>query len=170
MSIVASTVVNFGAGANSTDLVVLEFDELLNVDAAGEQKTQFAPGDSIYFRIHHAPTLRVGAMAATSGQVVVQGKVSRERSEQLLWETVSDSHELACIPAGGLDATWHGNSGSGLRKAVPRSALITGGVMPAVATVTYRAEFSLYKLLTPSVQLAEGESWPITIVAYMEAA
>lgn len=169
MSIVASTVVNFGAGADSTDFVLIEFDTELNVDAAGEQKNQWSPGDAIWFVLQHAATLRVDRVAATAGQVVNQGKVTRSRLQQLLWQAAGDNHDLEAIPASGLGARWYGNEATGLRKSGSRSAIVSGGIFPAIADVSYLSDVQLYKLLTPSVTLADGETWPITIVAYMEA-
>lgn len=38
MSVAASLVVTFGDGVDSSDLVVMEFDAAMNLDAAGEEK------------------------------------------------------------------------------------------------------------------------------------
>lgn len=169
MSVAASLVVTFGDGVDSNDLVVMEFDKIMNVDAAGEEKTQFSPGDEVYFLIHHASILRIGSVKATSGMVVAQGRVTRAREQQLLWTAVEEEQELSCIPSTGLTAVWYGNAATGLKKNGLRTATISGGVLPALSLVSYSAGFSLYKIITPLVDLAEGESWPITIVAEMEA-
>ena len=169
MSVAASLVVTFGDGANAGDLVVMEFDKIMNVDAAGEEKTQFSPGDEVFFIIHHASTLRVGSVKATSGMIVAQGRVTRAREQQLLWTAIDEEQELSCIPSSGLTAVWYGNVATGLKKSGLRTVTISGGVLPALSLVGYSASFAMYKLITPLVELGADESWPITIVAEMEA-
>lgn len=169
MSIAASLVVTFGEGANDTDLVAMEFDKTMNIDAAGEEKSQFSPGDEVFFLIHHAPTLRIGRVMATSGMTVAQGEVSYAREQQLLWVSAEEEQDLSYIAASGVTATWYGNEATGLKKSGIRTVTISGGVLPALSLVRHLAVFKLYKLITPLVELAENESWPITIVAEMEA-
>ncbi len=169
MSVAASLVVTFGDGADSSDLVVMEFDKIMNVDAVSEEKTQFAPGDEVFFLIHHASTLRIGSVKATAGMVVSQGRVTRAREQQLLWTAVDEEQELSCIPSSALTAVWYGNEATGFKKSGFRAVTISGGVLPALSLVSYSAVFAMYKIITPFVELAEGESWPITIVAEMEA-
>lgn len=167
MSIVASLIVTFGSGADSSALVKMEFDKVMNVDAAGEEKNSFSPGDEIFFLVHHDSTVQVDRIKATSGMVVDQGPVNRDRTQELLFRAITDTHELDYILAGGITAKWYGNEGTGLKKSGNRTVLITGGVMPAQVAVSYSVAMRLYKLVTPAVELAEDESWPITIVAYV---
>lgn len=169
MGVVASIKVTFGEGAEgASDSVVMEFDDVLNVDSAGEEITQWQPGDIIYFRIQHPPTVRLDSVKPTDGQVVGQGAVPRERVDRQLWTDLDDKQELGCIPDGGLTPKWYGNECSGLRKSGDKSVLVSSGVLPAQCDVTYSAGFNLYKLITRFVELGQDETWPVTIVAHFE--
>ncbi len=169
MSVVAALVIQFGEGADSSALVKMEWDEVLNVDAAGEGKSSFAPGDPAYFFIHHAPTLRIGRVAVTHGQIVKQAMITRTRKQELDFVEVTDGVELEYLPAGPLTTKWCGNAGVGLKRTV-RKMGISGGDLPALAQVSYPIAAQGYKVITPEVALAEGESYPIKVYAWMEAA
>ena len=170
MSVAASLVVRFGEGADSTELVAMEFDAAMNLDAAGEEKREFSPGDPVFFLVHHAPTLRIGQVKASCGMVVAQGAVSREKEQQLLWTAAGEEQELSYVPASAVTPLWYGNVAAGLRKTGLRTMTVSGGLLPALSLVRHAVTFHLYKLLTPPVELGEGEEWPITIVAWMEEA
>lgn len=170
MSIAASLVVRFGAGADSSALVKMEWDDKLNVDAAGKVVSNVYPGDSRFLFIHHdASKLRIGRVLATHGQIVRQTGITRARKQQLLFAEATDSHELDYIPTGSPAARWFGNTAAGLKRA-DRLMSITGGQLPALAELSYTIAAQGFKLITPVVEVAEGESYPITIVAWMEAA
>lgn len=170
MSVVASLVVSFGDGADSSANVVIEPDAELNKDSEGNERTTFYANDVFNFRIHHDPTVRIAEVKATHGMVQKGGEALRSIIQQSLFSILSDSHELSCIPSGGLSAKWYGNVAVGLKKSGARGVIISGGELPALCDVSYSAPFKLYRLHTPAVSLKEGESYPITIVAHMEAA
>ncbi len=164
--VLASLVVSFGEGANSDALVMLELDPEMN-----EEKTSFAPGDEIFFRLHHDTSVRLSKKpVATHGHIDEQGAGNRVIEQQLLWTDHEDTHELSYIPFAGLSWGEYGNQVTDMRKSGSRTAIIEGGVMPALTLVQYSADFLLFRLISPLVELAEDESYPITIVAYMEAA
>ena len=54
----ATIVVEFGTGADSSAFVAVELDDHLNKDADGETKTQFNPGDQVWFWVQHDASLR----------------------------------------------------------------------------------------------------------------
>lgn len=165
IEVAESLIVKFGGGADTAALVKLELDGELN-----EGKTSFAPLDIINFRLHHDTSVQLFKMGATDGQVVSQGSGSRAVREELLFAEADDSHELEYLPAAPVGHGWFGNEADGLKRSGQREIVICGGELPALALVEYDVEFSLFKLLAPDVELAEDESYPITIVAYMEAA
>ena len=159
-----SLVVKFGGGADASDLAKLELDDLLN-----EDKTSFAPGDTIYLRLHHDSSVQLNQLLSTDGMVSSEGSGSRDIEEQLLFAEAEDSHELGYVVEGALAFGYYGRQATGLKRTGQRQVIITGGDLPSLALVQYTASFSLFKLLAPDVELEEDESYPITIVAYMEA-
>ncbi len=163
--VVASLLVKFGSDAGSDALVILELDGDMN----GE-KTSFAPGDEIFFRLHHDSSVQLDKIAATHGQITGQGTGPRSIEQYLLFGESDDTHDLSNIPLGSLSELWLGNQATGLRKSGSRTVSITGGVLPALGRITYSASFSLFRLLAPDVDLATDESYQLVIVAYMGAA
>ncbi len=172
MSVVASFQVTFGEGADSSALVKYEFDKKLNIDAAGEEVTQFSPGDNIFFLIHFdSSKLRIGNVRATHyGQIVKQNIVPRIRSQMLFFSAATDTVELDYIPSAEPEATWYGNVASQLKMIAQRQMGISGGELPAKCQVEYPVLFQGYKFISPELELAEGDSWPIDIEIIMEAA
>lgn len=164
IEVAESLIVKFGAGANTDGLVKLELDEKLN-----EGKTSFAPGDIINIRLQHDASLQLEKMLATDGMILSQGVGSRDLEEQLLFVEASDTHDLGYLVSGGLSVDYFGRQAEGLRRVGNRLVTITGGDLPSLALVKYSAVFSLFKLLAPTVELADDESYPVTIVAYMGA-
>lgn len=169
MSIETSIIIDFGETvAGSGALAKMELDGAMNLDAAGQEKTSFAPGDTIHFLIHYESTLRLTRVAATSGQIAAQPDVTRQRSEELLFVDADATNELSYNPAGPVAAQWYGNEAIGLKKTETRVMQISGGALPALCNATYTVNFTAYKLVTAPRDLAEGETYPIRIVAWLE--
>ena len=61
----ATVVVQFGQGANSSALVVVELDGEVNRTADGEEQTQFFPGDRPVWLVHHDASVRIGSVACS---------------------------------------------------------------------------------------------------------
>ena len=161
--------VSFGSSARAGHgLVKLELDAKMNVDSAGKEVSSFAPGDNIYFRLHHDDTVQLARMAATHGDIDAQGTGTRPIEEELLWVEEADEHELSYVPFGGVSGFWFGNEGTGLKKSDTRRVIVTGGVFPALGLVSYVADFLLYRLVAPDVELGPDDTWPVRIVGYME--
>jgi len=163
IEVAASTVVSFGSAGASGALVVFELDEAMN-----DGKTSFAPEDEVFLRLHHETSVQLERIAATHGQIDFQGAGYRSIEQQLLWEDAETEHELSYVPNGGLAAIYYGNEASSLKKSGDRMAVISGGVFPALSLVSYSSGFSLFRLITPKIVLAENEIYPISVVAYME--
>lgn len=168
MSTIGGTlVVEFGENADSSAFVVVQLDDTLNVDAGGQTVSTFSPGQSAYFWVQHAPSLRIGAVTATSGVIAADGLARRSRTQELTWTSL-ESQELECIPAGAPVLSWVGAQGSGFALN-GRTATVTGNV-PCTCEATYPIDVHLYHLVPPTLNLAAGETYRIVIVVYMEAA
>ena len=159
-------VVQFGSGADSSALVKVELDGVVNLDAESNEKTQFYPGDQPVFLVHHDATLRLDHIETSSGMVQDLGTVTRERQQQISCSN-TDSQELEYLPASPPAITWYGNDGA--LQITGRSVLPTG-TLPAIATLTLQATFRQFRLIPPPLTLAEGDEWPILVVIHMEAA
>lgn len=170
MSIAASLVVKFGAGADSSALVIREFDEVMNVDAAGNEKSSFSPGNEIFFRVLHEDSVRVDSVNASLGMIVPQGEVIRDRIDAIDFDQL-DKKELSVIPvAGSIVPVWFNNELTGMKRIGKREVFFTAGTLPATADIKYKAKFSLYKLITPKFDLEPNATFRVLISIYMEAA
>ncbi|HNC99107.1 MAG TPA: hypothetical protein PKW90_23430 [Myxococcota bacterium] len=167
MSANATIVIEFGAGADSGAFVALELDETLNLGEDGEEQTQFSPGDEVWFWLQHDASLRVGAVAATSGMVVDCGMVRRSRLQELTWIN-EDAQELSHIPAANPSYTWYGNAGSGMVRD-GRSVTVTGN-LPCTADAAIPIDVHLYRFVPPPLELADDASYRVVVVITMEAA
>lgn len=168
MTMVGGTlVVDFGAGADSSAFVAMEFDEPLNLDDDGNAKTSFDPGDEVWFWIQHAETLRIDRVVATSGMVVDCGIVRRSRDQELTFTGV-DSVELSHIPAGNPSLTWYGNEGNGLTR-TGRSVSVSGNT-PCTCDAVIPIDVHLYRFVPPVLALGADETYRVVIVAYLGAA
>lgn len=164
MTVAATLVIQFGDGADSSAIAVVELDDTRNVDSAGEVKTQFAPGDLVWFFVHHAPTLRIGTVVPTSGSVASMGRVMIPRTvEQQLWAD-SEPVRLSYIPAGGVDVSWFGRTST----LTLSGQEITASDPPAIGRLSYQIDAALYRLQTPVVSLGADETWPVAVVVTME--
>lgn len=162
----ATVVVQFGQGADSSALVVVELDGEVNRTADDEEKTQFIPGDRPVWLVHHDATLRIGNVACSSGMIQALGQVTRTRTQQTPFPA-RESVELPYLPAGAIAATWYGNNG-GLR--VSGRTATAEGTVPAIAELSIPVRFSQYRLIPPSLSLSGEQTWPVLIVVTMEAA
>jgi hypothetical protein len=166
MSVAATIVIKFGeSAADSSALALVELDDSRNVDAAGEVKSSFAPGDVVYFLVHHASELRIGSVVPTDGYVVNMGRTQFARKSQQLFAD-GEAVSLSYLPAGGVAPTWYGRT----------SALTQNGQQlvavdpPVIGDLSFTIDAALYRLQTPSVTLAEEQTYPVAVVVTMEAA
>jgi len=168
MSDVGGTlVVEFGDGADASEFVAFEFDETLNLDADGNAKTSYSPGDEVWFWLQHDVTLRLDRIAATSGMVVSCGTVRRSREQELIF-TGEDAITLSHVPSGNPTFTWYGNVGSGISRS-GRSVSVSGKT-PCVCDAVIPIEVRLFRFIPPPLELEAEATYKVKIVAYMEAA
>ncbi|MGD9948921.1 MAG: hypothetical protein AB7U29_10635 [Desulfobulbus sp.] len=168
MSTVGGTiVVEFGDGADQSAFYVFEMDETLNLDAEGNEQSQFSPGDEVWFWGQHAASLRIDRIEATSGMVVDCGIVRRSRTQQLTF-TGADVLELSHIPAFNPAYTWFGNIGGGISRN-GRSVSVASNI-PCTCDAAIPIDVHLYRFVPPQLALEDEETYRVVIVAYMEAA
>ncbi|MFA6135476.1 MAG: hypothetical protein WC869_15800 [Phycisphaerae bacterium] len=167
-------VVKFGESVSAADqdLFVLELDAELNVDTAGKAKSEFVPGDEIFFLMHYdAARLRVQAIKTTAGQVVLQGQVSRSKTDEQLFvaaasgQGVSEPVVLPHLPSAAPTVQWFGRESALTRTG--RS--LTAAVTPCLGKITYNYNATSAKLSPPPLNLAPGEEFPVAVVIYVEA-
>jgi hypothetical protein len=164
MSVAATVVIKFGEGADSSSTAVVELDDSRNLTPEGEVKSTFAPGDIVWFLVHHSPALRIGTVVPTDGFVVYQGRTQFAKQSQQLFAD-SEAVSLSYLPAGGVDATWYGRA-SNLTQTGEK---LVASDPPAIGDMGFSIEGALYMLQTPSVTLEEDQTYPVAVVVTMEA-
>jgi hypothetical protein len=167
MTVAATIVVHFGddvAEDNRFALVML--DDALNVDAAGEVITSFAPGDQIHFLVQHDPALRIARVASSDGTVAAQPDKDYQMEQQLTYLVADEDQELTAIPSGPITKAAYGRTAAGWT-VQGRKLRITGGG-PVIYDIEYRARMKSYCLHAPNVVLAEDATWPVVVGIYLE--
>ncbi len=169
MSIEASLIVDYGdeaaAGAGG---VFLELDNAQNIDAAGEVKSQFSPGDTVYFLLHHSSAWVLSEMNSTSGTIYfINDPVTRTRAMQADFVREGSSQQSQYFSIFNLVKVVYGNDAAILLR--DNNIIYAGdGVFPVTADMTFSTTFKLFKLVCPTPVLADDETYRIRIVAYME--
>ena len=161
----ATIVVQFGQGADSSALVKVELDDLANIDADGNERTTFVPGDQPIWLVHHDATVQIGRIECSSGMVQDLGKVTRSRKQRLQWVETS-SQSLEYVPSENPTFTWYGNDAVISRV---ENNLTPSVKIPAICDVTIPVMFRQFRLIPPSLSLSQDEEWPILIAVTMEA-
>jgi len=129
-------------------------------------KSQFYPGDLIYFILHYDHSrLRVSDIRTTIGQVVVQGEVSRAVTDELLFVTAGESQQLSHNPAGAIAAAWFGRSAALSRE----GRNVSANAAPCLGNISYTFQATSCRYVPPPMTLADGEDYPVAIVIYVEA-
>lgn len=164
--VVSTLVVNFGedvTGASGS--IVAEWDDEMTLDADGEPKTQFVPGDERYLLVHIDSSVTIVAVKATSGAIASVGGVVLSRTAEIGFGDASDEQSLNYLPAGQLSFNWFGNVGTGPVVA-DRAVRMSGGQFPCLAAVSIPVAFTRYRLQTPTMELTKDETWPIRVYIY----
>ncbi len=156
----ATIVVDFGAGADTDAVAVVELEDT--------GKSSFAPGTEVVFLVHYDQSkLRVASVAASSGMVVPFGQAQVERRTQGVFPAPDAAVDLPHIPSGPVTATWYGKAaaiGQEGRRITARNGT------PAIGELVYKVSCLRYKLIPPPLDLADDETWPVLVVVRMEAA
>ena len=168
MSVSATVVIEFGAGADSSALVKVELDDQENLDSSGNTKTSFYHDDVPEFLVHFdGAALRFDRASCSSGMVVSQDVVSREKSQQMSWQDSENSQELPYIPDGGLNWDWDGNNGGVVQNG---RTLIAAGDVPAIGMVSYLIKANSFRFIPPALDLEVDETYNVLVVIHMAAA
>jgi len=166
--ILASLVVSREEGAYGA--ISIELDSENNLDSSGEQgNTSFAPGDEINFLIHHDSTIRISQVSATDGQIVTRGELVQERTDSVTLVDQSDTHTLQYTPTGAITETWYGNNATPILLNGERVVYSNSSILPALCELSFNVTFKSFRLLTPVVELDDGEVYHIIIVVYVES-
>lgn len=169
MSVIGTLVVPFGdeAVSGAGGAIVAEWDDTMNLDANGQVKTQWQPGDAAYLLLHNDGSVRVLAVKATAGSIVAAGAANLSRQATLGFSAAGEKQGLQYLPAGPLSFVWKGNVGQGAGN-VGKEVSVAAGQFPCLAEVSYPVDFSRYRLQTPAMMLAAEETFPIRVYVYYE--
>jgi len=163
MAETAATIVVSISDPAADNKPVLTLDDTLNIGADGKVKTQFLPGERVYVLLQIPDGVVVTDVRCSDGSIAKVGDVSREQTDRLTIDEASDQLTLSKIPAGDLEPTWYGNSGS---LSLDGKTLTVSGDLPAIVDLTYAYTATSYILSGPAVALAGGEEWPVRVTAY----
>jgi len=130
-------------------------------------KSQFNPGDSVFMLLHYDHSrLRIVDIKATAGQVIMYGEVSRYITEEVLFVTAGELHQLSRNPSSDLAASWFGRTAALTRD----GRNISANAAPCLGNVSYSYQATSCRYIPPPMVLGEGEDYPVAIVVYVEAA
>jgi len=160
-------VVSFGDSVATDDqFFIVELDGVLNVDSAGEVKTQFQPEDDVFFLMHYDKSkLRITDIKTTDSQVVVGREVTRSTTTEYLFVDPSTPQELTYIPDKKPEPSWYGNE-SALRR---EGRSVYAASCPCIGDITYEYKATSARLAPPDITLEADETYPVAIVIYVEA-
>lgn len=178
MSTQASIVLEFGAGVDSTALILPELDTDLNPDSVQE-----LPGDldedgkiilrcedtDVYFLLHLDAGLAVEWVRPTNGTVQELGEVTRIREDRVRFGCTEQAWEqqLTYNPAGVPSYHWY-DTGPDVAAPQQRSIIVAGeeaNGLPAIGDASYPVRFRSYRFVPPPVMsIPAGKTeYPIEI-------
>ncbi|MGV0961805.1 MAG: hypothetical protein ACOYB1_18425 [Limnohabitans sp.] len=130
-------------------------------------KSQFSPGDPVYFLLHYDPTkLRVADIKTTAGTLARQGNISRSATDELLFTEADEAQTLSHIPNGSLAVSFFGRWANLARDGMQ----IEADTAPVLCKVSYNFAATGYKFVPPPMTLGVDDEYPVAIVVYVEAA
>lgn len=172
MGVEASVIVVFDSdSSSSTHGVSVELDDLHpnNLNDDGDVKSSFLPTDQPVFIIHHDTDVMITDVKCTDGTVVqLASDLFRDRSsEKELFPLITSAVSLSYANINSISSEWFGNSAA---LSISDSEIIpTSGTFPCLADLSYSVKFNeQWKLIPPSLSLAEDETYTIVVVIYME--
>ncbi len=167
MNVVDTLIVNFGeAVATASGSIIAEWDDSLNLDAGGEVKTQFVPGDEIFLLVHHDADVSIVDVKPTAGSLSNLGNIQLQRIQEIGWGNIDDEQQLTYNPTGNLAFAWKGRVG--LAPVKNGKAVTLGSSFPCLALVSYGVDFTRYRLQTPIMTLAKDETFPLRVYIYYQ--
>lgn len=176
MIIEATAVIDFnGADEASVDyLTFIQLADAYNVDDAGEVKTSFTIGDTIYFEYNFSSNLRLLNTVSTYGSVNNIGTNSGSMTvQQLFASRDSNDPSTYTLPVTGksISASYYGRSGNyDIEKLKYGMYQIVADVnrTPFIADLNINYSYGLTKLQTTYQELEEDETFPVSVVYYLE--
>lgn len=174
MAVEATIQIEFGDVDSNDSLIILEFDDVLNVDGSGDPKSRFDPGDDIHFRIQTSSGVVIQDIVPTDGTVQNLGASNRQSAETVVFPSREPESPtkipLKYIPDGGIGIVYVGRNGVVKRSQKTNGVIeYEGGVTftPFLTEFTYNYIPTIYVLRTPLIDLQKNETYPIVIVVYL---
>ena len=168
MSVVATLVVPFGSSAVAANgSLIAEWDDSKNLDADGNVKTTWLPGEYRDLLVHHDNSVIVHAVKATGGTFGSPSDENLSRSELVGFPFAGKPQALQYLPSDKLVYDWKGNVGRDTSN-VGKEVTIGSGDFPCLAMITYPVDFVRYRLQTKKMELAADETFPLRIYVYYE--
>jgi len=114
-------------------------------------KTTFAPGDDAYILVYKSDNVTITGTDCSAGSITAAGSATVELTEELTFEDdVTASLNVPAATAGLNSTTWYGRSLGSISVGADKITCTAGTKGVAVASVTYTATASAYKLSTPA--------------------
>ena len=169
-NILDTIIVTFGEDVSDEDAAnfwsAISLDDTLNTDSiTGEAKTSFSPGDLVNILFQMKSGWRITSIDKTSGDLFVNGTVSRTEEQRIFVVDTEREYSLSFQPSGGFSYSWFGKTTT-LSHLEERKAKASSA--PAIGDVSYGFRATSMTINTPSIELAEGENWPIGVVITVE--
>jgi len=174
----ASVVSKFeGLSADSDAIRLLQLDDIRNLDADGNVKNSFNPGDVMFLTLHLSSYIRVKSFAVTEGNLRLDGTGSRVYTSQVFF-TSKEKADLTTFttpvcPNSATRKFWGNRSGSPVRTINNNETWTYIGSdiskVPYLVDIYQSYTVSLYSYIPPpTLTVAENETHPIGIVFYLE--
>jgi len=153
----------FGESVGEDVFCVIELDRDSNIDAQGEVKTQFEPGDSVYILVHVEEGVRIEDINSSFGDIVNKSSLTLvQRSntiEDVIFPSTDTKYELPHMPLGTVAVEWEGFSST----LTQDGRTLTSASAPRICTVTYKYKAYLFRLLASDFVLAAEETFSIDV-------
>lgn len=167
-NVIATLVVPFGGSAKSpSGGVIAEWDDTMNLDASGQVKLEWQPGDGAYLLVYHDHTARIVAVKASAGTIGQGSTVTLQRDDLLGWPEAGEAQAVRYVPNDVPALEWFGNRGREVAVA-GKEITVRAGEFPCLARCVYQVRFTRYLLKTPAMALQAKETFPIRVFIYYQ--
>lgn len=158
-----TTIISFGnAAAESSGAIIGEIDGYMHLDADGNERSQFNPGEAVYCILHYDPAkVKIISMRPTDGgDVQYIGQVIRSRDEQQTFQHPGHAIDLRYNPGSNIAARWYGRTSDLVRS----GKQLTAPGAPCLGKLTYQVQFEQYLHKPAPVTIQDGEEYPTDII------
>lgn len=160
-----TAVVGFGS-ASESGFVLVELDAASHTDSDGNVASSFLPGEDVFILVHHGEDVsEIRSVDTANGTIEILGTVSRENTVDLEFAPDVETVELPHIPTGLVSFTGFGVVGN---LEATGSRQLVSAVQPAIYSVTYRYEATLYRYRLPSIFPWLNEDAELPVDFYVE--